>query len=126
VPPLAKWAPDGRGNRKAGSPQFVYNLYLLTISPIVVLAVPKVQGDRREQCNGGRDGCIVSRALDVDFYYRSLPPIRTGSFLFSPDLKIPYRELPASEARISLSVGASVLELNAEAGKWRISRDLLK
>ena len=124
LPPLAKWAPDSRGNRKSGVGRIPFNLHLLTISPIVVLAVPRAPGDGREPCNGGRDGCIVSRALQEHFFYRTSPPVRRGSFIFSPDLKITQRDVSTSEASLSIPLGSSALELTAAAGYWRVSRPL--
>jgi hypothetical protein len=122
IPQLAAWAPDARGNGH-GSYGFPYTLHLVTISPVVVMAVPHGKGDIVENFNGGRDGGIVVRALQEEMRYRNPPPIRAGSFLFSPDLKIASREISAYDSRVELPLGTSVLVLTADDGVWKITRD---
>jgi len=125
VPRLAPWAPDSRGNMRYGNPsgRIPYAMHLLTISPLVVLAVPRVQGDVSDWCNGARQGCIVVRGVQEIVSYQNPPPIREGSFLFSPDLKITGLDVSSRESRIAVPLKTSALVLTANAGTWKVSRD---
>lgn len=129
VPPLSPWV--ARIKKWGSYPssefgRFPYRLHLLTISPIVVLAVPLDDREPRDQCNGAQTGCIYSRALDVTFSFNEPPKIRPGSFWFSPDLKIPQNPIPTDQTSVSINLGSSTLKLIPEGETWKVLRDPVK
>lgn len=123
VPTLSKWAPTRKDGTSAYVPGgFPYDLYLLTISPIVVLAVPHVHGDRWDDSRGPYDSTVYLRATQRPIFQHLSPPIRSGSFWFSPDLKVNQQELPITDQHYSIPLDTSVLEFTAEASLWKVSR----
>lgn len=83
LPPLSKWVRPVEGHEESELP---YDMHLLTISPAVVLAVPRDTKQPRNCPSIYHDGCIQSEAFRAhSYWYRSSPKVRAGSFWFSTE-----------------------------------------
>ena len=129
VSPLAPWVgePNGLGITKPhrSAPPYVipYRMHILTISPIIVLAVPKVEDKRINYCSvPGRQGCISSPRTGAAFFYKGNINIVPGSFWFSPDLPVGVSYVPDAAQNYNIELPDSRLELVAEKGEWKVTR----
>jgi hypothetical protein len=127
IPSLAGWAGPQRGALR-WSPQyryvgFPYRLYLLTVSPIVIMVVPIAKAPPAAFCGEGiRDGCLRSKKLDEPIRFLAAPEIQPDSFWFSPDLKTPERRIPNDETHVVIPLGSSKLDLTSNGTKWEVRR----
>lgn len=105
-----------------------YTLHLLTISPVVILSVPAESSDTAEEHGvrggGGRQGAMRNLAFDGYLVYKLPPKVRPGTFWFSPDLKVSETPINVDQGRYSIDLGSSTLNLIAEGGVWKVTRDL--
>jgi len=100
-----------------------YRYYLLTIAPIVVMAVPKPEGTYASSCVRLElaQGCLYDNYFTLNF--RDAPPVMANSFWFSPDLKIPGRPIEVDAKVIDIPLGSSTLKLTSDGQQWSIRRD---
>lgn len=119
LPPLSRWVAPVEGRRDSELP---YDMHLLTISPEVVLVVPR-EVRRRSNCPSMyQDGCIQSKAFRAhSYWYRSSPKVRSGSFWFSPSQPAVNPINEAAETVIA--VDGAALRLTAVQGEWRVIRE---
>lgn len=99
-----------------------YRYYLLTIAPVVVMAVPVVRGGSRVSCIGSLDqGCLHDNTAPLNF--RDRPDVLANSFWFSPDLKIPGRSIEDGAQTVVIPLGSSKLELISDGKSWDVRRN---
>lgn len=117
IGPLAPWLSRSLND----SSKLPYDLYLLTISPAIVLAVPL--GASRTSCSSVYDqGCIQSQGFRGQAYwYRNAPAIRTGSFWYSVDGD-KHHQIDVGLGRVEITTGGAVLELVADGNIWTVRR----
>jgi len=118
--PFEKWkAPTGQGK---GDSKLPYDFYLLTISPAIVLAVPRptkwIKG-----CGSVFDqGCIQSMGFGGRAYwYRTQPPIRQGSFWFVEQGR-QYFPIESTAITVRIESDGAVVELNSNGETWNFQR----
>lgn len=97
-----------------------YKLYLLTISPLVIMAVPIVKGEWIYCSAPLREGCIISAAGYGGYFYSTRVPVRGGTFWFSPDLGARRSEISGESTELKLA--DSILHLKTQDGFWEVSR----
>lgn len=96
-----------------------YRYYLLTISPVVVMAVP---GEFRRSCNGSlNNGCLDDNRAPLNF--RDRPEVLANSFWFSPDLNIPGHPIENGAQTLVIPLGSSRLELTSDGKVWDVRRN---
>lgn len=119
-PLLAKWLNSVEGGKDSELP---YDMYLLTISPEIVLVVPRGH-DRRKSCPSVyQDGCIQSMAFRAQSYwYQAAPKIRPGSFWFSQKTGR-LQPIETEEADVVISIDRAVVRLTPAKGTWKVFRD---
>lgn len=120
LPPFSQWVRPVEGPDESELP---YDMHLLTISPAVVLAVPRETKRPRNCPSIYHDGCIQSEAFRAhSYWYRSSPKIRAGSFWFSPEQP---SVNPINEAvpENVIAVDRAVVRLTSVQGEWRVVRD---
>jgi hypothetical protein len=105
--------------------QFPFEVHVLTVSPLVLLAVPfdrKTRSCKNEEAH--RLGCWQSERLDQLQYSLQLSPsVVSGSFWFMPEKKGGEIHLiDANQTTISVPLGDSSLTLSAKDGVWEVSR----
>ncbi|MBL8387362.1 MAG: hypothetical protein JNK17_04045 [Hydrogenophaga sp.] len=120
LPPLSRWVKPVEGHDDSELP---YDMHLLTISPAVVLVVPR-EAKRPLNCPSVyHDGCIQSEAFRAhSYWYRSSPAVRAGSFWFSP-AQPGMNPINESAAENVIAVDRALLRLTAIRGEWRVIRD---
>lgn len=132
VPKIAPFLPrsyrDGVSSSTGDKEAFPFQMYLLTISPLVVLAVPRPRAEYGAYCSGGifSTGIIPSAGMLLDCYaYLAKPKIRPGSFWFSPDLGITGQFLPEGKSNYSINLKGSRLDLIANGDVWSVQRHIV-
>jgi hypothetical protein len=117
IEPLAPWLSKSLDD----SSKLPYELYLLTISPAVVLAVP--HGASRTSCSSVYDqGCIQSQSFRAQAYwYRKAPTIRAGSFWYVVDGD-KHHQIDARLGKVEITTNGAVLELTADGDTWTVRR----
>lgn len=118
--PLSQWVRPVEGHVESELP---YDMHLLTISPAVVLVVPRETKKQRNCPSIYHDGCIQSDAFRAhSYWYRSSPKVRAGSFWFSPEQPSvnPINEAAAENV---IAVDRAVIRLTSVQGEWRVVRD---
>lgn len=131
IPALAPWVgelrSDGTGvsmpSRRERPYRVPYKLHILTISPIVVLAVPRSEGDLDSCGVPSLDGCIPSPRTGSAFYYQDNIKVVRGSFVFSPDSPLQVLAIPNDTEHFEIGLQDSYLALIAEKGTWRVRRN---
>lgn len=119
IPQLAPWVRRVEGNSDSELP---YEFHLLTISPDIVLVIPRAPG-RPQSCGSVyQDGCVQSMGFRAhSYWYRSPPPVRSGSFWFSSAQPVP-TPISAADGDITISVENAVVRLTPVEGHWRVFR----
>jgi hypothetical protein len=109
--------------------KFPYRMYLLTISPAVVLVAPSQHSVKEffnDRCRGTLlfRGCIQSQSFRGNLYYfQEAPAIAAGSFWFSPEeARGSIHPLPGDRTAQEISVGGAVLRLTQNSGRWQVER----
>lgn len=134
IPALAPWVgeirKDGSGvtkpHRREAPYVIPYRMHILTISPIVVLAVPKSQNDQFNYCSvPGKQGCLSSPRTDAAFFYRGDIRVEPGTFWFSPDMPVGATVIPSDVKQFEILLPDSQLELVAIDGVWNVRRNAL-
>lgn len=101
-----------------------YRLYLLTISPAVVLAVPQPDNLSAPICSYIFGGCIQSTSFAGNAYwYVERPRIEKGSFWFSPELPGKTFPIDSTAPDVQLEIGQSKLTLRATGSQWEVNRE---
>ena len=105
--------------------QFPFEVRVLTVSPMVLLAVPfdrKMRSCKNDEAH--RLGCWQSERLDQLQYSLQLSPsVVSGSFWFIPEKKASeIHQIDANQTRVSVPLGDSSLTLSAKSGVWEVSR----
>jgi len=109
---------------RARSGRVPFSFYILTISPTVVLAVPK-DPSIYERCGVSRD-CIHSKQLKESFYrYSSEPKVFPKSFFFIPSEDIGPTYLPKGSKKYNIQLEDSVIKLSSTDGFWTHTREFL-
>ena len=99
-------------------------LYVLTISPAVILAVPGRPRDRA-QCLGEdyRTGCFATAATgSIPFQYGPRAEVGEGSFWFVPSSGEGPVQLPRGASSVDIPLADSVIRLSAEGRYWNVLR----
>jgi hypothetical protein len=129
VAPLSPWVKVGQtvnAWRAPNGQKLPYQLHILTISPVVVLAVPTVAGDKVD-CPGRAwvdQGCIPSRRFDLQTYrYKQTPRRVAGTFWFSPELNVTAATLSPDDSEFVISLRDSKLRLVPNGDFWGIRRE---
>lgn len=112
---LAPWV----GARPGALSRSPYELHILTISPIVVLAVPRRDPSPFEDdyCGGEiyKNGCIPTRKMPLgSYWYQRDPLIGAGSFWFSPTLSSGVTFLPDDALTYTIELPDSHIKLVAK------------
>ena len=127
-PQFAKWIKAaisyGYGSSSALD-QFPFEAHVLTVSPLVLLAVPfdrKTRSCKNDEAH--RLGCWQSERLDQLQYSLQLSPsVASGSFWFMPEKKGGEIHLiDANEKSVTIPLHDSKLTLSVSAGFWEVSR----
>jgi hypothetical protein len=118
--PLANWVRPVELGRDSELP---YDLYLLTISPEIVLAVPR-GSERRKNCPSVyQDGCIQSRSFGgSSYWYRQKPKVHPGSFWFNQATPSP-QWIESSASDVVISIDRAVVRLTRTQDEWRVVRE---
>jgi hypothetical protein len=127
LPFVAQWAREEHGygySAPKTSKRFPYRLHILTISPVVVLAVPTI--DAAPPCSGPEMfsvGCWpAARFYPVPYLYKQRPKVVVGSFWFKPASSDEIAWLPNDAKTYSIPLQDSVLTLDEENGSWAVHR----
>ena len=118
--PLARWMKPVEGGMDSELP---YDLFLLTITPEVVLAVPRGK-PRQPRCWSVYEaGCIQSMGFRAHAYwYRTPPRMHPGSFWFSRAANGP-QMIETVDAEVVIAVDRAVVRLKPNQGNWRVIRE---
>lgn len=127
IPFLVDWATEkqryGYSAPKTRQP-FPYRIHILTISPVVVLAVPA--SDKPPPCYGNEMfsvGCWqAARFHPVPYLYKGSPRVVEGSFWFIPSSSKAVTWLPNGVKSYRIPLGDSELSLHEENGHWAVQR----
>lgn len=127
VPSIKPWVkvdqPPG-SPRAPMSTRLPFRLHILTISPVVVLAVPRDASDT-DYCSGRFfvQGCLPSRKLDTEPYWYKRPPKAVdGAFWFSPELGIAEKAVSRGVNTYEIELPGSVVKLTRTDSAWAVSR----
>lgn len=131
VPELAPYAARRRTESKGwesgkASP---FRIYVLTISPVVVLAVPRAnnQEDYDERYCTAKiydRGCLpTSRLASSPYWYKGAPRVRAGSFWFSPALQGGSVAVPDNASEYTIEVGKERVLLRGDGMYWKVTRE---
>lgn len=117
IEPLTPWLSKSLNDLS----RLPYDLYLLTISPAVVLAVPS--GSSRVSCSSVYDqGCIQSQGFRGQAYwYRKAPTVRAGSFWYAVDVD-KHHQIDTRLGKVEITTSGAVLELAADGESWTVRR----
>jgi hypothetical protein len=117
IGPLAPWLRKSLND----SSKLPYELYLLTISPAIVLAVPP--GVFPNSCSSVYgQGCIQSQGfLGQAYWYRKAPTIRAGSFWYAAD-GVEHHPIDGRLGKVEITTSGAVLELAADGDSWTVRR----
>lgn len=99
-------------------------LYVLTISPTVVLAVPGRSRDRAP-CSGEdyKTGCFVTTATgSIPFQYGPRAEVGDGAFWFLPSSGQRPVQVPQGARSVDIPLPNSVIRLSAEGPYWKVLR----
>jgi hypothetical protein len=123
LPQLSPWINKVRDRKD--ETLFPYRMYLLTVSPAIVLIVPRPRTQRHEFCGFLlRTGCIQSQSFrGNDYWFRGNPSIQAGAFWFNADDRGPIELVANVEATVTVTSGAASLRLVPSNGQWIVSRD---
>lgn len=104
---------------------FPYKLYLLTVSPAVVLAVPRKPKEPHSFCGAPAIlGCLQSQSLRGNSYwYRESPVINGDSFWFAPALSNATFPIDSSLQEVRITAGDAVIKLVASGELWQVFRE---
>ncbi len=120
LPPLSQWVRPVEGHDESELP---YDMHLLTISPAVVLVVPREAKRHRNCPSVYHDGCIQSEVFRAhSYWYRSSPKVRAGSFWFSP-AQPGVNPISETAAENVITVDRAVVRLTSIQGEWQVIRD---
>lgn len=125
VPQLAPWITPWPSNGSVNKGRAPYKLYLLTISPIIIFAVPEADG-KTDSCGSDifRVGCLPSRSLNQNAYwFREAPPVLPGSFWFSPDFSSGVVPIILVSQTYQITNTNVALTLSIQNEHWVVSRD---
>ena len=119
-----------RPNKKILNEQtFPYKMFLLTISPAVILLVPSEPTYKAYRKNRNCDrllmtGCIQSQSFRGNAYwFLEQPPVVEGSFWFTPEE--PYNtihKLDVNKDIHNIKINESIVRLSKSNNKWLINR----
>lgn len=102
-----------------------YRMHLLTISPIVVLVVPEVDGVKQKPnyCSvPDKEGCTFSPSTDAAFFYKERPKITPGSFWYSPTFEPGAHPIDVNNPKVVINLPRAALILIAQNGEWSVVR----
>lgn len=103
---------------------FPYKMHLLTVSPAIVLVVPRTAAERFSSCSGLIwPGCIQSQSFrGNDYWFQGEPLVRSGSFWFTLEKPGQTFALDASVQETRIETPQAGLKLLAENGTWKVQR----
>lgn len=128
VKEIAPWVavPQTYGSpRAARNERLPYRLHILTISPLVVLAVPRDQTDS-DYCSGNIfvQGCLPSEKFILEpYWWLRTPKVRPNSFWFTPEMPSTVQYLPNDKQKHTIDLKDSTLVLIAKDGNWEVARN---
>ncbi|WP_029524287.1 hypothetical protein [Polaromonas glacialis] len=131
MPQVAKLKPWVKVERLNRSPEaslgtrLPYRLHILTVSPVVLLVVPREPNDT-EYCAGRglEEGCIRSRVFDLEpYWYKRQPRVAEGSFWVAPALGVTFKQIDTSAGHAFIDLKDSRLRLASRGGAWCITRE---
>ena len=128
VGPLRQWVKvaNDRGSPASPSGNVVpYRLHLITISPVVLLAVPRQPSQDHVWCTRWpRDGCIPSRRFDLETYlYHAEPAVAKGAFWIVPSQGISSKTVNDVFNDVFLDLPDSRIRLTPVKSVWQVSRE---
>ena len=126
IRPFDKWVKAAKAQKPYSvyTANFPFKLYLLTISPAVVMAVPVPPGTHAN-CNGQdlKYGYLSSRLLyPVCYQYFDKPEIANGTFWFSPDSPNGINYIPDEVDSYTIKVKGADVELAKSGNYWMVIR----
>lgn len=127
VSALRPWMKGADGNPNTDGPagnHIPYSFHILTVSPVVLLAVPKDPKDV-VYCVGEffKYGCIPSRRFDFGPYkYLDEIKIAEGAFWISPKLGVRWSPVESDGIGAMIRLPDSDLKLTPQGGIWSVSR----
>jgi hypothetical protein len=130
VPLLKPWVkvPQSRGSPRASETGLVpFRLHLITISPVVLLAVPRQVTDPRDWCSGRyfEQGCLPSSVFDLEpYWYKRRPRAIEGSFWVIPSQNRPMELIKKVDVDVLLELADSKLRLSPRDGFWLVTREM--
>ena len=104
---------------------FPYKMYLLTVSPAIVLVVPRPNMQSHESCGFLlKTGCIQSQSFRGNSYwFRGQPKIQPGTFWFNADERGSVTNVDSSQATVVITSGGASIRLIPSSGEWAVHRD---
>lgn len=102
-----------------------YRLHIVTVSPVVLLAVP-IQHGETDYCAGPwvKQGCIPSRRFSLEPYWYKKPPRAVeGAFWIAPCLGVKSKKIESATTEVFIPLPDSRLRLQPKDGFWAISRE---
>lgn len=100
-----------------------YRIHILTISPLVALAVPDPKSGPNWCSVPVRGNCIIS-TKSAGFFYGDNDAMNLvpGSFWFSPDLNQINQPIPENVASFRIDLPDSKIDLIANGTVWQVKR----
>jgi hypothetical protein len=129
--PLLEQFKNSTAGMKGSTLSENYALYLVAVSPAVVVGVPSKNGDLN--CSGPswtRCFTVVendhvdqrySRRSDFAVHYNTRAPVRNGAFILIPEWQGDSAPLPAEVQSAKFSHGGSTVDLVQRDGEWHVS-----
>jgi len=127
VEPFVPWVKVPKPYGSPSAPErgrLPYRLHILTISPLIVLAVPRDKDDT-DYCAGNVfvEGCLPTAKLSLEpYWWKRGPKVRAGSFWFSPDLSVLSQYLPDGQTSHIINLKGSRIDLAANGDVWHVKR----
>ncbi|MEJ1355969.1 MAG: hypothetical protein RPV21_08640 [Candidatus Sedimenticola sp. (ex Thyasira tokunagai)] len=129
IPKLKPWVKKARMRNTRSEESFPYKMYLLTISPAIVLVVPATPGYKEYSPSRRCDrllttGCIQSQSYRGNAYwFQEQPPVIEGSFWFSPNESSGSIHMLDLNQRVQdIVVGNTILRISKFNSKWDANR----
>jgi hypothetical protein len=104
---------------------YPFKMFLLTISPAIVLVVPQKIDSSNAHCDTlFLQGCLQSQSFrGSEYWFRGTPKVANGSFWFSPEEKNnKIHRLDETKRVEKINVGQSIVELTKIDGEWQVNR----
>jgi hypothetical protein len=123
LPQLRPWL--NKINDRKDERLFPFKMHLLTVSPAIVLVVPRSRTQEHESCGFLlRTGCIQSQSFRGNAYwFRGNPRIQDGSFWFNVDEPNSIVSLEVGTGSLTIASSGATIRLVPSGGEWLVHRD---